>query len=199
MLRVELRVEQLELARGHDGLLRGAPEPTLVVAVYAATRHEVRLVGRYLYRFDRPGAFPCKVSTAEPSAESCIVVVEHASRIVLLALAIEEDSGRGLQSVYAELDRGDTIVVWAPDQRDALPTHLHELDPRIMAPDLGHRVHVLVDGRELSRQAAGDDWVDAVVLHGAPAIVSRRHRLRFCTPDGRNDWTAELRLSMRRA
>lgn len=199
VLRIDLRMEQLELAKGYDGLLRGAPEPTLVVAVFGATAEHVRLVGRFLYRFERPESFPCKVATREPSRESCVVGIQPGARLVLLAVAIEEDSGRGLQATYAALERADAIVVWGSEHGAPLPMHLGELDPQLMPLDLGHRVHVLVDGNDLATQASGDDWVDAVVLHSVPAFQNRRHRLRFCAADGRNDWTAELLLAVRRA
>ena len=100
---------------------------------------------------------------------------------------------------YAELERADAMVVWGSEHGALLPMHLSELDPQVLAPDVSHWVHVLVDGRDLVQLTKGYDWVDAVVLHGEPVLHSRRHRLRFCTPDGRNDWTAELLLGARRA
>jgi hypothetical protein len=198
-LRIELRMEQLELAKGYDGLLRGAPEPAVVVAVYQATAARTVVAGRYLYRFERPGAFPCKVATRQPSRESCVIAVEPGARLVLLAVAIEEDSGYGLQAIYAELERADAIMVWAADHGPPVPQHLGELEPHELAPDLGHRVHLLIDGLDPTQHLPGDDFVDAALLHGALAVRSQRCRLRFCAVDGRNDWTAELLLALRPA
>ncbi|MCX4247241.1 hypothetical protein [Paraliomyxa miuraensis] len=197
-MQVDLRMEQLELARGYDGLLRGAPEPTLIVAVFGATAEHVRLAGRFLYRFERPGGFPCKVSPREPSRESCMVVLGPGARVVLLVLALEEDSGRGLQAAYAALERAEAIVVWGSEHGSPLPMHLSELDPTVLLPHLGHRVHVLVDGHDLGQHTPGDDWVDAGVVHGLPVAGSKRYRLHLCSPDGRNDWTAELLVGMRK-
>lgn len=199
VLRVQLRMEQLELAKGYDGFLRGEPEPTLLVAVYSATAAHTRLGGRYLYRFERPSGYPCKVSTREPTRESCTIVVDPGARLVILALAVEEDSGRGLQALYAELERGEGIVVWTADHVAPIPMHLHELDPHSVAPDLGHRVHVLLGERDPSQHLVGDDWVDAAMLHAAPTVQRGLHRLHFCSGDGRNDWTAALEVVVGRA
>ncbi len=199
LLRVRLELEQLELARGHDGLLRGAPEPALIVAVYGTTTEHAHLAGRYLYRFERPGSFPCKVTPRERSQESCLVVVASGAKVVLLALAVEEDSGRGLQSLYAALEPGDDVVLWTPGSVTPAPLHLYEPAPPELGPDLGHRVHLLLDGHDPSEQLPGDDWIDASVLYTSATTQTRRHRLHFRAADGRNDWTAELALTLRRA
>ncbi len=199
VLQVQPRVERLELAKGYDGFLRGAPEPTLLVAVYGVTGTRARLAGRYVYRFEQPTAYPCKVSTREPSHESCVVVVaEPSDRLVLLVLAIEEDSGRGLQALYAELERADAIVVWPPDTVTPAPLLLGELEPQAMAPDLGHRVHVLLGELDPAAKLEGDDWVDAAVLHAAATTQRKRCRFHLCCANARNDWTAELELIVRR-
>lgn len=199
VLRVELRMEELELAKGYDGLLRGAPEPTVIVGVYAVADDHAQLMGRFLYRFERPEGFPCKVATREPSREACSVAVRPGARLVVLALAIEEDSGRGLQALYAELERGDAIVVWAHDQAAPIPLHLSELDDGTATPLHGHRVHVLLGEWDPGATLVGDDWVDAAVLHTLPAVQRERHRLWFQSADGRNEWTAALELAVRRA
>jgi hypothetical protein len=199
VLRVQLRMGQLELAKGDDGLLRGEPEPTLLVAVYCATAAHTRLGGRYLYRFERPGGYPCKVSTREPSREGCVVEVEPGARLVVVALAVEADSGGGLQALYAELERGDRIVVWESDSTILIPLHLHELEAPALAPGLVHRVRLSFGEYDPAAQLEGDDWVDAAVLHAAPEVQRGLHRLHFCSDDGRNDWTAELELAVQRA
>jgi hypothetical protein len=199
VLRVQLRMGQLELAKGHDGLLRGEPEPTLLVAVYCATAEHTRLGGRYLYRFECPGGYPCKVSPREPSREACVVEVDPGARLVLLALAVEEDSGRGLQALYAALERGESIVVSASDSTVFIPLHLHECDAPALAPGLGHRVHLSFGEHDPATQTEGDGWVAAVVLHAAPVVQQGLHRLHFRAGDGRNDWTAELEVVVQRA
>lgn len=198
-LEVRLHMEPLELARGYDGFLRGAPEPTLLVAVCSTTPEHTRLAARYLYRFERPTSYPCKVSTRDPSRESCVVVVEPGARLVLLTLAVEEDSGRGLQALYSALERSNTVVVWTPEAATPAPLLLHELEPSGLSPNVGHRVHVLLGELDPAAQLDGDDWVDATVLHVTPVVQRRRHRLHVCSADDRNDWTAVLDVAVRRA
>ncbi len=55
---MRMSVHSLEVARGHDGFLRGDPEPVVIAALYAAIPGEMSLVGRALSRFDAPRPFP---------------------------------------------------------------------------------------------------------------------------------------------
>ncbi|MBZ0234761.1 MAG: hypothetical protein K8M05_20690 [Deltaproteobacteria bacterium] len=198
-LRLSVRMEALELATGHDGLLRGAPEPVVVIGVYAAGGDRTRLAGRSVYRFARPGAFPCKVAAREPASDACTLVAAPGDRLVILALAVEEDRGRGVQALFAELERGDGILVWSTDRAMPAPLHLHELEGALVDPDLGHRVELLLGEHDPARHLDGDDWVGAAVLHADLAVRPRRHRLHLRSADGRNDWTAQVEVSVRRA
>ncbi len=188
---------QLEVAKGHDGFLRGAPEPTLVVGLYRVDEAEVRLLGRYLYRFAQPSSIPAKVAPREPSHEWVVQRLDTTSRVVLLALAAEEDSGRGLQHLYAELEHGAAVMAWTDTGGAADPGHLAELaDEGRLAAGRAHRVHVMFDDRDPSARLPGDDWVDANLLWTPSGPGRQRYRLHFVSPDGRNDWTAELDLDL---
>lgn len=196
-VRIDLRVRQLELARGYDGFLRGMPEPTMLVGLYRIDGSHARSLGRYLYRFERPGEFPTKVAPRESSQESLTMVPSSDTRVVLLALAVEEDSSHGLQHLYAELEHGDAVVAWTEHEAAPVPMHLPELSAGPLAPDLGHRIHLMFGERDPSRQLRGDDWIDANLLW--TRLTSKRcvHRLHFVSADGRNDWTAEVELALR--
>lgn len=192
-------MQQLELARGYDGLLRGMPEPTLLLGLYRIDGSHARVLGRYLYRFERPGGFPTKVGPKEKSRESLVIVPSPSTRLVLLALAVEEDSGRGIQTLYAELETGDSVVAWTEHEAAPVPMHLPELSAGIMPPDLGQRVHLMFGERDPSIRLQGDDWIDANLLWTSIAPKRRQHRMHFVSADGRNDWTAEVELSVRPA
>ena len=195
--RISLSVVQLEVAKGHDGFLRGAPEPTLVVGLFRIDDADVRLLGRYLYRFERPASIPAKVSPREPSQEFVVQRLDPTSRVVVLALAAEEDSGRGLQHLYAELEHGEAVMAWTDTGEATEPEHLPELaEASLLAPARAHRVHLMFEDRDPSVQLAGDDWVDANLLWTANLPGCRRYRFHFVSPDGRNDWTAELDLTL---
>lgn len=187
------------MAKGYDGLLRGMPEATMIVGLYRVGSAHARLVGRYLYRFEHPKGFPSKVGTREASDEALAVVLPKGTRLAVLALAVEEDGGQGLQTLYAALEPGDGIVAWTDHGPAPEPVHLPEICGRTMPAGQGHRVHVLLGDLDPSRGLPGDDWIDASLLWTEPAVQRRRHRLCFVSADGRNDWTAVVELTLRGA
>ncbi len=194
-----MRVHQLEMAKGYDGLLRGMPEPTMLLGIYRVDGGHARALGRYLYRFGRPAEFPTKVMPKVASDEVLAFRPSTDSRIVVLALAVEEDNGRGLQTLFAELEGADGVLAWTDDDVAPVPTHLQELCGGQMPPDRAHRVHLMFGEHDPSRHLDGDDWIDANLLWTSIAIKRIRHRLHFVSADGRNDWTAEVELMVRTA
>jgi len=197
-LRVSFEIEALDIALGHDGLLRGSPEPTLLFGLYSVDGDEVATHGRYLFRFERPASLPGKVAARERIKESVVVPWSEAARLVVVALAVEEDSGRGLQTLYAELENGDAIVAWLEDGSSLEPMHVPELAAALPS-DRPHRIHLLFEDRDPSQQLRGDDWIGAGLVWASLTPGRGRHRLHFVAPDGRNDWTAELDLAVRHA
>lgn len=185
------------MARGYDGLLRGMPEATMIVGLYRVGPAHARLVGRFLYRFERPSGFPSKVGPSIPSDEALAITLPKGTQLALLALAVEEDSGKGLQILYAALDPGDGVVAWTDHGPAPEPAHLYELCHGRPGAGQGHRVHLLLGDRDPSRGLPGDDWVDASLLWVSPEVQRREHRLTFVSADGRNDWTAVLELGLR--
>jgi hypothetical protein len=69
-LRFQLEVAALEIARGHDGLLKGRPEPVLLVGVYMRDANAIHLLGRSLHRFRVPGPMPCVAARRSASSSS---------------------------------------------------------------------------------------------------------------------------------
>lgn len=195
---LELRFDALEIAKGHDGFLRGAPEPALIVAVYRVQRGHARLFGRYLYRFDVPRSFPAKVEPMKESRERLIVPCGEDSRLLLLMLAVEEDNGRGVASMFAKVERGDAVVVWTDEDVVPVPAHLYELGSTVPA-DLPQRTHVMFGEQDPSHTLAGDDWIDAGFVTTTPGFGTRGYRFHFVSGCGRNDWTAEFRLKIQGA
>lgn len=198
-LRVGFRIDELEIALGHDGLLRGSPEPVLLVGVYGVDATGVSTCGRFLYRFERPGGLPSKVAPLERSNESVVVPQSEGARVVVVVLAVEEDSGRGLQTLYAELERGEVIVAWDEQSAGLAPVHLSELTAGGFAAEVAHRIHLVFENRDPSKELRGDDWIGAGLVWAPLEPGLGRHRLHFVSPDGRNDWTAELELVIRHA
>jgi len=186
-IRIELR--QLELAKGHDGFLRGSPEPVLLVGAYLLEEDRVRVLDRSICRVATPNRFPCSVAPKEPELIARWIDYKRPARVALLLLALEEDGGGDVERIYAALERHADIAVWPWDEPVPAPRALHELD-------LGQlRVNVMVEGIDLNQSCASDEWVDAaaIVLQSrSPQVLTRR--VHLVSPDRRNDWTAELGL-----
>lgn len=170
-----------------------------MVGVYGVDATGVSTCGRFLYRFERPSDVPGKVAPLERSNESVIVPLFEDARVVLVVLAVEEDSGRGLQTLYAELERGEVIVAWDESSRGVSPAYLSELTAAGLAASVAHRIHLMFEDRDPSKDLRGDDWIGAGLVWAPLESGQGRHRLHFVSPDGRNDWTAELELVIRHA
>lgn len=201
-LRARLTLEHLELAKGYDGLLRGTPEPTLIAGLYAIDS-STRLLGRYLYRFQRPAEFPTKVAPRKASKEQVTFTRGAGTRVVAVVLAVEEDSGAGLPRLFAALEQAEAIVAWTDQGTSSLPTPLCELcTAEGLAPGRGHDVHVMFGQHDPSKELAGDDWIGAGLLWvaGTPTTSADRvHRMNFVSADTRNDWTLQFELMIRPA
>jgi hypothetical protein len=190
---LQLELERIELARGHDGFARGAPEPSVVLAVYRCASDAATLVARSVHRFRSPGPHPEVIEANGAQLEAVIPRVEG-MRILVLALAFEEDSGRGIQSAYCGLAQPETLSLWADGDGDPEPRSLAAwtMLPAPAPPDT-QSVHLLLDGRDLRDATEGDDWIGASAFHVADEQLPRLvRRMRFVSPDDENDWTAVL-------
>ncbi|MCA9674826.1 MAG: hypothetical protein H6709_07760 [Kofleriaceae bacterium] len=195
--RLSVDVRALELACGHDGFLRGEPEPVLVVGAYALAADGCRVLGRAVVRLQRPTGYPCTVAPRGASTLEHVMPPEiTGATVAVLVVAIEEDSGRGVQAIYAALERAAHLLVWATGAEVPVLARIDELLAGDLAPWLpGQPVRLMLEGTDASELARGDDWVAAALV--AFDRTGRHHderRLPLCSDDGRNDWTAVLEL-----
>ncbi|WP_437597546.1 hypothetical protein [Sorangium sp. So ce590] len=206
--RLRLNLTALELASGHDGLLRGAPEPVLLVAAYLlfppdpgapARLTAPRPLGRTLVRFSAPqGRFPVVLTLRAPISFKARARAREDDRVLLLALAVEEDTGKEVERLYAHLADAKHLRLWDLDAPVPSPSTLAEL---IAAPYLRDhaapvRVGVLDDRGDLRDTCRADDFVGAC----AAVVSTARHedalRFHFVSEGGRNDWTAVTTVSV---
>jgi hypothetical protein len=188
----------VEFACGHDGLLRGAPEPVIIAGIYQIVDQAAELVGRGLVRLRPTGSFP---STLAWDDTTPLMAGRTRTRpgdlLVLLACALEADAGDDIEALYADLSDSGAFRVWPADGLDAVvpaPVTLVEVSPSEAAP-LVPRVHVIRRGVDLRDGCPADDFVGACAVAVAAARgVDHAFRLRFVSPDGLNDWTAVARL-----
>jgi hypothetical protein len=194
MYRFQLDIAGLEMARGHDGILRGHPEPVLIVAVYARNARTVQLLGRSLHRFHPRGQLPCTVS-ADVALALTVHLRQTAVRdFVVLAIAMEEDGGADIQRMYGTVEDYRTLSVWYGSKPGVRPLQVPDLPQGKGDWNYPIPVEMQVDGQEASSLCTADKWVGSAawVLPTESWEGGCTFRARFLSPDRRNDWTVLL-------
>lgn len=198
---VLLELSMLEMARGHDGPMRGLPEPTLLVAVYLVAKTGDRLLARALRRFEPRRAMPQDITPHEDVAQ----LAEQRYRpvpddkILVLAIGVEEDASSDIEAIYADLPRLARWRAWPVDARVPHPEHLEEIARAWPVEDpLPRRVHLMLSDEDLRDRVTKDDYVGASVL-SVPAHLRHDETQRFVLTcdEEKNDWTAVLGLRIR--
>lgn len=194
--RVRIDLESLELAKGHDGFLRGLPEPVIMLGAYLVDVGGMRVAGRALWRMERPTGFPCTVVPRGGGADKHLRLTPPAA-LVLLAVAVEEDGGRDIQGLYGALERVSAITLWPRHTDVPAPLHIDELAAEMKAWHEWRSVHAMIDGDHVGDGLRDDDWIGAAAMV-TPCVPRFRgaQRMHFASDDGLNDWTAELAIRM---
>ncbi len=191
---LRLDIARLELACGHDGFLRGAPEPVLLAGLYAADNQGLHLLGRGISRFAVPNRFPCEVEAAEASVIRYAARLEEDQRAVALLIALEEDSGEDLARVYAALERAGDLAVCPIDTAVPTPEPLAALAEGSAGWRRARLADLLLNGAQFDATCGRDKWVGAVAFASGPSELGQEMRAHFRSDDGLNDWTALVTL-----
>jgi hypothetical protein len=190
-------VESLEISRGHDGLLRGKPEPVLLLAIYRiAEAGAAMLVGRLLRRMRVEQAPPCvlELSGAELRYDTRLRGNE---RFALLLLAVEEDDGDGVAALHARLEMPETLALWSSSEAVPAPCGLRDWGGVASTAPAAEPVELLIDAVHARELGAGDDFVAACAC-----CISARDRqdelwrMPLADADARNQWTATVRVRL---
>jgi hypothetical protein len=192
---VRLTVEALEVARGHDGFLRGKPEPVLLIAAFRTNgARPVSLVGRLLVRAQVKSEMPCSVDLGEQELryDARFAVTE---RILVLALAVEEDSGKGVQALYTALETPEQILLYTALDAVPAPRNLGDWARTECTAPAAPAVEVLLASRCLEELAGSDEYISASAFSvSTQARTEEVWRLPFVSRDERNDWTLVVRM-----
>ncbi len=192
---LRLTVETLEVARGHDGFLRGKPEPALLIGAYRTNgASPVSLVGRLLVRAELKSDMPCSVDLGEQELhyDARFAVTE---RIVVLAFAVEEDSGEGVQALYTALETPAQILLYNGLDSVPAPRSLSDWAREECAAPAAPAVEVLLASANLEELAGSDEYIAASAFSvSTQARTDEVWRLPFVARDERNDWTLVLRM-----
>ncbi|MBX3193022.1 MAG: hypothetical protein KF819_38915 [Labilithrix sp.] len=195
------RVEKLEIARGHDGFLRGPPDPVLAVAVYVHDASTCRLLGRSLHRFRPSARMPSEVLPDVHPIASGAIDANQDFRYLALVVALEEDGGRDVQRLYGMLEHHRLLSVWDEAHSEVEPFSLLAV-PRELAWFTPTPVDLIVDGASASTSCSSDKYIGAVCWAMQPRsdvptapLRPSVYRLPFLAADRKNDWTALLSIS----
>ncbi|HEY1960473.1 MAG TPA: hypothetical protein VGH28_32910 [Polyangiaceae bacterium] len=187
-------VEKLEIARGHDGLFRGGPDPVLLVGVYGAFGGVARLLGRTLHRFPSKTDFPTEV-TPDRADLPAVLVESGELHFVVLAIALEEDGGGDVQRIFGTLDHPEVIAIWSTDRSDVEPFAVGAF-PHDVAHAVPNAIEIVIDGQTASNACKSDKWIGARAwsLEARAPATSSLYRAPFLAPNRKNDWTAVLTI-----
>ena len=185
---LELRLSGLDMARGHDGLLRGAPEPVVLFAVYAVAGKSAALLGREVVAFEAKSRFPSFVAGTLSSAYN----VANVERFVVLLAALEEDKGDDIQRAYGALEAVSRLHVWSHEHANPEPQALHEL--RVSGWAMPQRCELEDDTGPFSASCENDKWVGASAWVSDAKHPSLDLRFHVRSEDRKNDWTVLLQV-----
>lgn len=183
---VSVEAAWLEVALGDDGLLRGKPEPVVVLAAYWLGA-ELRTLGRAVTRFRVKGPDPSLAERVEPVSVGATAPGE--GRLLALAVALEEDSGRDVARLYGLLEDISALRFWLAEDAVPSPRALAELALPRDRGAVARAVHVLEGTRDLADRAAEDEVLGAFVIALPCDGEAHELRLRFRSKDEKNDWT----------
>lgn len=196
MLRLELRLRTVVLRKGHDGFLRGQPEPVLISALFQLRGGEARVVGKTRFALAVAQPFPCTLSPDGVLVQARLD--ERAGSLALLCAAFEEDSGEDLALVTSQLEDPSAWAVRAADSSIAAPFALADLAHAHWAtPSSDQQVELLHRGTSLAARCTRDDWIGAAALVLEPRRGLQRLAPRIVAANGRNDWELKLELRLR--
>lgn len=191
-----LRLDSLELARGHDGLLRGEPEPLVLVAIFGCGASHARLLDRRVVRFRTPSDIPCTLAPRE-SVVMAPMLAEDDSSVLVLTIGIEVDGGEAVERLFGALERSERLAAWVVGDAVPDPRHLEDLAASAPARLRAERIELLLDGSPI-HHLGGDDVVGAAVTSLDASTRSLRDaRFTMVSADERNDWTARARVGVR--
>ncbi len=149
-------------------------------------------LARALHRFAPHEPFP---SRAAPDRKRSIdVEITHHVPIdvVVLALALEQDSSRGVQAAFGAVEHHAALTLWQSSSLDPTPVTIREMTDDGEAWRYPAPVNVLAANRDMAALCDGDKWIAAVawVMRSSSSPAAGALRLPFQSADGRNDWTA---------
>lgn len=205
---MRVALQRVEIKTGHDGLLRGKPEPVILLAAYAiscpaapapATAGTAIFLGEAMARLRPSTPFPSQVA---PLADVAIAVdlrqvdaPAETGYLLILALALEEDSSVDVQRIYKQLTSPQSLFLWDGAANIPLPIPLAGAAQWMKQDTVGiYTVHLMNGAADVAEQCRGDNFIAAQGVVAKLQTGPLACRLQFASADRRNDWVAWLQL-----
>ncbi|MFH1812135.1 MAG: hypothetical protein ABIJ09_25585 [Pseudomonadota bacterium] len=186
-MKLKIQPRYLEVHKGHDGLLRGKPEPAVVLCVLGEAGDGMKVLAKETLRFRLGGELPGRAEL-ETARTLRVERIRSEGQLVLLTAGIEEDSGEGIGQVCAAFEFPDRVQVLTQDQRLVQLGDRRELETNLNSGVAETLAAVFFEGREMTELCRGDDWVGCSVLR----LVGLKGPLpaqRFNVTSEHNHWT----------
>ena len=193
---ISLWAGELAIARGHDGLLRGQPEPVVILAAYDCSDATPRPVHQHLVRFHRPRRMPGISEPMKQERQTSHILVPKGADIAILALALEQDGGQGALNLFSMLRDHRQVIAWPTDQPHHFPCPLSTYAKSL--PSDGEQSECMIDDNTFADLCRGDDYVGASVFYRRTESPCKEILTsRIASEDRHNDWTIRFQLSIR--
>ncbi|MFZ5896020.1 MAG: putative quinol monooxygenase [Myxococcota bacterium] len=190
--RVKVVLESLEFAAAHAGFLQSTPDACFLVGMYAWCGRGLEPAARAVYRRALRESRPCKLGPRELLFDVPLILYGLPLRVGVLMLALEENGGRDVATVYREMADPQAFRLWAKSEGVPNPLVLADwFSPERMNPEA---VEVLQNHVPMSEVLETDTWVGAASAQFAFAEIgdTRVARLHVISDDDRNDWLAQI-------
>ncbi len=190
-------MHEVEFVKGHDGFLRGKPEPELIFAVYAQDEERISLLQSSRRQLVVAGAYPCVVELPNRLVVNSRVP-RWATRIAIICLAVENDGGGDANLLATVLDEPSAWKTRARDSKIAAPFALDELSVLDPTPaPYAREVCLSYQGVDAGELCSKDDWIAAsMVLLDARKATGETWIMRLRSDNGKNDWKAKVELRL---
>ena len=195
--RLRALLHEVEFVAGHDGFMRGKPEPELLFVAIAQDDERIALLQTSRRKLAIQGSFPCTAALANKLVINARVP-RWAQHITLLCLGVENDGGKDVDLLAGALDDLSAWKTRATDSSIAAPFALNELSvlPPTQAPS-ALRVRVSYQGEDAGALCKKDDWIAAsMVLLDATKPADNRWTMRLLSDDKKNDWKPKVELRL---
>lgn len=197
LLRLRVVLETLEFASAEAGFMQMTPDACFLIGAYVLRNGEIEALARAAYRRSVREGRPCTLRANDVLFDVVLSPQELPLRALLFVLAIEENGGRDVASVYRDLLEPEAFRIWSA--RDKVPNPLQVREWFRDESDASGRcgseaVDVLYHDEPIADRLSSDSWVGAAAAQFifVERGEFRAGRFHVVSEDRGNDWLVQL-------